>query len=289
VRTRLASLRRLQTQGQAPPRSTVQRVSGIISAKQHWDIRTRISAPAAVAQTPPPLTPATLRFRAQAAVRRRPRSRNMDRAIRAVNFSLAVVGIILTAPLMALLALAVRLTSRGPAIYRQPRVGLDRRADRGAGSWKHRRKSDLGGRIFTIYKFRTMRVDQGDAPQVWASDDDPRITPIGRILRSFRLDELPQLFNVLIGDMNIVGPRPEQPAIFADLSERLDDDYRNRQRVLPGITGLAQITLPYDTDLNDVRKKMGLDLEYIRRRSVRQDLLIMAKTMPVMVFRKGWM
>jgi lipopolysaccharide/colanic/teichoic acid biosynthesis glycosyltransferase len=108
------------------------------------------------------------------------------------------------------------------------------------------------------------------------------------VLRAFRLDELPQLFNVLKGDMNIVGPRPEQPAIFANLSEELSH-YRRRQKVLPGITGLAQITLPYDQDLNDVRNKVDLDLEYIRQRSVGQDLLIMAKTMPVMVMRKGWM
>jgi lipopolysaccharide/colanic/teichoic acid biosynthesis glycosyltransferase len=133
-----------------------------------------------------------------------------------------------------------------------------------------------------------MYHDRGEARQVWATEKDPRITPVGRVLRAFRLDELPQLFNVLTGDMNIVGPRPEQPDIFAGLSGEVGR-YRDRQRVLPGITGLAQISLPYDTSAADVQNKVRLDLEYIRRRSVSQDLLIMAKTMPVMVFRKGAM
>jgi lipopolysaccharide/colanic/teichoic acid biosynthesis glycosyltransferase len=209
-----------------------------------------------------------------------------NRLRRALNVLVALVAIVLTAPLMLAIALAVRLTSPGPVIYKQPRVGIDRRRNYGPGSLNHRRSTDLGGRIFTIYKFRTMYVDSGRPRQVWASDRDPRITPVGRILRAFRLDELPQLFNVLRGDMNIVGPRPEQPEIFQNLRREVRH-YRVRQRVLPGITGLAQITLPYDRSLEDVRKKVDLDLEYIRRCSAAQDLLIMAKTMPVMVLRKG--
>jgi lipopolysaccharide/colanic/teichoic acid biosynthesis glycosyltransferase len=132
-----------------------------------------------------------------------------------------------------------------------------------------------------------MYVSPADAPQKWADENDPRITPLGRILRSFRLDEIPQLFNVLKGEMNIVGPRPEQPEIFANLHQDLRH-YRVRQRVLPGITGLAQVSLPYDSDIVDVQRKVKLDLEYIRRRSPAEDLLIMAKTMPVMVLRRGW-
>ena len=229
-----------------------------------------------------------LRFRAQVAMRP-PQRRGRDRAIRALNICVALVALLIAAPLMAVVALLVRLSSRGPAIYKQPRVGIDRRQSRGPGALNHRRTADQGGRIFTIYKFRTMYANRGQATrQVWASADDPRITPVGRVLRSFRLDELPQLFNVLKGDMNIVGPRPEQPAIFEGLRQELDT-YRRRQKVLPGITGLAQITLPYDASLNDVKNKVDLDLEYIKRRSVGHDLLIMAKTMPVMVLRKGWM
>jgi lipopolysaccharide/colanic/teichoic acid biosynthesis glycosyltransferase len=219
---------------------------------------------------------------------RPPQRVGRDRAIRALNIAVALLALLIVSPLMAVIAVLVKATSRGPVIYKQPRVGLDRRHSRGPGALNHHRKADSGGRIFTIYKFRTMYQDCGQARQVWASQNDPRITPVGRILRSFRLDEIPQLFNVVLGDMNIVGPRPEQPAIFDGLRQELNT-YRNRQRVLPGITGLAQITLPYDANINDVKNKVNLDLEYIRRRSVSQDLLIMAKTMPVMVFRKGAM
>jgi lipopolysaccharide/colanic/teichoic acid biosynthesis glycosyltransferase len=198
--------------------------------------------------------------------------------------AVALTGIVLTAPLMALIALVVRLTSAGPVIYRQQRVGVDRRAGRAAGNW--RRREDLGGRPFTIYKFRTMRADgQGDA-QVWASPDDPRVTAVGRMLRKYRLDELPQLFNVLRGEMNVVGPRPEQPEIFAQLRSEVEQ-YQVRQRVLPGITGWAQINHHYDTSVDSVRRKVAYDLEYVRRRSAAEDLKIMVKTLPVMVMRKG--
>jgi lipopolysaccharide/colanic/teichoic acid biosynthesis glycosyltransferase len=211
--------------------------------------------------------------------------RYSERARRFLNILVASIGILLTAPLMLVVAVLVKVTSPGPVIYRQPRVGLDRRGNRGPGTENYRRCVNHGGRLFTIYKFRTMWHDAVGGEQ-WASRNDPRVTPIGAFLRATRIDELPQFFNVLKGDMNIVGPRPEQPAIFADLSEELTH-FRRRQRVLPGITGLAQITLPYDQDLDGVKDKVELDLEYIRRRSVTQDLLIMAKTMPVMVLRKG--
>ncbi len=216
-----------------------------------------------------------------------------DRACRIVNVVVAVIGIIVAAPVMLIVAALVKLTSPGPALYTQPRVGLDRRGSRDrrrsprvSGS-RDRRGKDRGGRIFTIYKFRTMRSDRRGT-QTWATQNDPRVTPVGRVLRSTRLDELPQLFNVLRGDMNIVGPRPEQPAIFEELSQSVEQ-YRHRQRVLPGITGLAQVNMGYDQTLDDVRKKVGFDLEYIRRRSALEDLTIMAKTMPVMVFRRVWM
>jgi len=231
------------------------------------------------------VTPATLRFMALNAYRPvEPQAQ--ERARRVLNFVVALVGIILTAPLMLVVAVLVKLTSPGPVIYRQHRVGVDRRLGRGSGGADHRRRTDKGGRIFTIYKFRTMRADQGSAKQVWASKHDPRITRIGRILRQTRLDELPQLFNVLKGDMNIVGPRPEQPEIFQHLQQQVGS-YRRRQRVLPGITGLAQVSLQYDSCVDDVKKKVELDLEYIRQRSAAKDLVIMAKTMPVMVLRKG--
>ena len=198
----------------------------------------------------------------------------------------ALVGIVVTLPLMLAIALTIRLTSRGPVLFTQPRVGVDRRRGTPPKHILDLRKEDMGGRVFTIYKFRTMRVQEGPATQVWAARGDPRITAVGRLLRKTRLDELPQLFNVLGGDMNIVGPRPEQPRIFWELRERIDG-YQERQRVLPGITGWAQVNQSYDQDLDDVRRKVALDLQYIEERSVLRDFLIMLKTVPVMLFRKG--
>lgn len=217
-----------------------------------------------------------------------PERRRRRHLTRALNVVVAFVGIVLTAPLMLAVAIAIKLTSRGPVIFRQSRVGIDRRRRHGSEARTHRRAVDRGGRIFTIYKFRTMRSTP-DAKQVWASANDPRVTLIGRFLRATRLDELPQFFNVLKGDMNIVGPRPEQPDIFSELHQELGPTYRDRQRVLPGITGLAQVEQGYDSDLDGVRRKVALDLEYISGRSPSTDLQIMAKTVPVMVFRRVWM
>jgi lipopolysaccharide/colanic/teichoic acid biosynthesis glycosyltransferase len=211
----------------------------------------------------------------------------LDRACRAVNFSVALVATIVLSPLMLLIALAVRLSSPGPIFYVQERVGVDRRGGGKTTFVPGRRQRDDGGRIFRIYKFRTMYGD-GGAEQVWASKNDPRITPVGRFLRAYRLDELPQLLNVLKGDMNVVGPRPEQPRIFQRLRNELAG-YGERQKVLPGITGWAQINHHYDQSMADVERKLNLDLEYISRRSALEDLKIMARTMPVMVLRKGAM
>jgi len=211
-------------------------------------------------------------------------------ARRVLNIAVSLVLLALTSPLMLIIAFLIKATSPGPVLYNQPRVGLDRRGSndrrdtgkRGTG----RRDSDSGGKVFTIYKFRTMAVEGGASAQVWASPDDPRITRIGDLLRKYRLDELPQLFNVLRGEMNLVGPRPEQPVIFKDLRAKISS-YQTRQRVLPGITGWAQVNNAYDQCLDDVRRKVDLDLEYIEQASVAKDLAIMAKTLPVMVFKKG--
>jgi lipopolysaccharide/colanic/teichoic acid biosynthesis glycosyltransferase len=197
---------------------------------------------------------------------------------------LAVLLLVVLLPLMLAIALAVRVSSPGPVFYSQMRVGVDRRGPR-AGGWAARRKMDYGGRLFRIYKFRTMREDPR-CGQVWAAPDDARITPLGRSLRRYRLDELPQLWNVLRGDMNVVGPRPEQPEIFVGLRERIGD-YERRQRVLPGITGLAQISQGYDRSDDDVRNKLRFDLTYIERMSPLQDLQIFARTVPVILLRRG--
>jgi lipopolysaccharide/colanic/teichoic acid biosynthesis glycosyltransferase len=204
---------------------------------------------------------------------------------RVANLVIACVALVLLSPLMLLVALAVRLTSRGPVLYSQTRVGLDRRF-REKGRFD-RRGYDYGGKPFQMYKFRSMCVDaEKDGKAVWAQKQDPRVTPIGRILRATRLDELPQLYNVIRGDMNIVGPRPERPTIFAELRENIPQ-YHMRQRVKPGITGWAQINQSYDSCLDDVRSKVNYDLEYIKRQGIVTDLYIMSMTLPVVVLRKG--
>ncbi len=207
-------------------------------------------------------------------------------ATRALNFALALLAIIALLPVFVLLAVLVKLTSRGPVFYLQERVGLDRRTP-GPHARNHRRGPDLGGAPFTIYKFRTMHAEaERHSGAVWAQESDPRVTAVGRVLRQYRLDELPQLLNVLRGEMNIVGPRPERPTIFAELRGHIAE-YPLRQRAKPGITGLAQINHHYDRSLEDVRTKVSYDLEYIRRQSLREDLRIMLKTIPVILLRRG--
>lgn len=204
---------------------------------------------------------------------------------RALNLTVASIALVLLAPVFLLVAMAIALTSRGPVLYSQVRVGMDRR-------WRYaraynRRTHDHGGKLFKMYKFRTMRADaEPDGRAVWAAKSDPRVTLVGRFLRTTRLDELPQLWNVIRGDMNIVGPRPERPSIFAELRKDIPE-YPLRQRVKPGITGWAQINQSYDACIEDVRQKVRLDLEYVRRQGVFEDLRIMSMTLPVMLFRRG--
>jgi lipopolysaccharide/colanic/teichoic acid biosynthesis glycosyltransferase len=205
---------------------------------------------------------------------------------RILNVVAASALIVATLPIMVVIAVLVKLSSKGPAIYKQTRVGLDRRAGR-APKKDSRRAHDIGGLPFTIYKFRTMRVDaEKESGAVWASNDDARVTPIGRILRQFRLDELPQLFNVLRGDMNLVGPRPERPELFEKLRKEIPD-YQKRQLARPGLTGWAQVNQSYDTSVEDVKRKVQFDIEYIRRRGLSEDLKIMLRTVPVILFRRG--
>ena len=155
-------------------------------------------------------------------------------------------------PMIGALVLLVRLTSRGPGLFRQSRVGK-------------------GGRVFTMYKIRTMKdnAETGTGP-VWTRAGDPRVTRLGKILRKLHLDELPQLFNVLRGEMSLIGPRPERPEFVKLLAKEIPG-YVNRLAVPPGVTGLAQINLPPDTDLDSVRRKLALDLDYIRNASLLLD------------------
>ena len=158
--------------------------------------------------------------------------------------ALAALLLIPALPVIGLVVLLVRLTSRGPGIYRQTRVGR-------------------GGRTFTIYKVRSMTANaESRTGAVWATHKDPRVTRLGAFLRKTHLDELPQLFNVLKGEMSLVGPRPERPEFVRILSRQVAT-YMDRLAVAPGVTGLAQLNLPPDSDLNSVRRKVYLDLQYI--------------------------
>jgi lipopolysaccharide/colanic/teichoic acid biosynthesis glycosyltransferase len=176
-----------------------------------------------------------------------------------LEYAIALVLSILAAPLIVLSALAVKLTSRGPAFYTQTRVGRN-------------------GRLFTIYKIRTMvhECESLTGPR-WSIPGDPRITRMGHILRKTHLDELPQLYNVLRGDMGLIGPRPERPEFLPRL-ERLLPQYRERLAVRPGITGLAQVHFAADTDVESVRRKLSYDLHYIRNIGLGFDLRILLAT-----------
>ena len=172
---------------------------------------------------------------------------------------LAGILLVLTAPVVLLACVLVRLTSRGPGLYSQTRLGL-------------------GGRHFRIYKIRSMYHDcERETGPRWLTAGDSRVTPLGRFLRSTHIDELPQIWNILRGDMSLVGPRPERPEIAPQLEHALPC-YLERLQVRPGVTGLAQVQLPPDADLESVRRKLGCDLYYIRRVSPWLDLRILVAT-----------
>jgi len=187
---------------------------------------------------------------------------------RAVNFSVALAGLVISLPLLPFIVLALKLGSPGPVLYRQQRVG--------------RR-----GEFFYCYKFRTMRVDaEADTGATWSSDDDPRITRVGKFLRSSRLDEIPQLWCVLKGDMHFVGPRPERPEFVQWLSKEIPY-YGVRHVVRPGITGWAQVQYKYGNTLADAREKLQYDLFYIKNASLGLDLVIMFQTIKIVLLGRG--
>lgn len=210
-----------------------------------------------------------------------------EAALRGLHFAVAAVSLTLLAPLFLVIAVAVKLDSPGPVFYRQIRVGVDRRnrGDADEADDADRRTGNLGGVPFVMYKFRTMRVDaEEQSGPTWASPDDDRTTRVGRFLRKHRLDELPQLWNVLRGDMAIAGPRPERPLFFQSLRDRIPR-YPRRQTVPPGITGWAQINQDSDQCVDDVESKVRYDLEYLERRSLWFDAWIMVKTPWFMIRR----
>jgi sugar transferase (PEP-CTERM system associated) len=186
---------------------------------------------------------------------------------RALDILMAVIGLVLAAPLMVLTALAVRLDSRGPIFYRQERVGER-------------------GRTFTLYKFRSMRTDAENGTPVWARGNDDRVTRVGRFIRLTRLDELPQLWNVLRGEMSFVGPRPERP-YFVDQLTAVIPYYAERHSVKPGVTGWAQVKYRYGSSIEDAIEKLRYDLYYIKHLSIAFDLTIVFDTVKVILSGKG--
>ena len=194
--------------------------------------------------------------------------RSFDKFKRVMDLFLSIAGLTLTSPLVTLAAVMIKLTSKGPVVYKQNRVGKN-------------------GEIFKIYKLRTMFLDaEKNTGAVWAQENDPRITPVGRILRKTHIDEIPQLLNVITGEMSIVGPRPERPEIVKDL-KALIHDYENRLSVKPGITGLAQVKHKYDETIEDVKKKIKYDLLYIRKMCWLVEMRIIAQTFIVALTGKG--
>lgn len=180
----------------------------------------------------------------------------------------AAVLLLIVLPILPLVALLIKIDSRGPVLYRQKRVGM-------------------GGKVFYCYKFRTMRQDaEADTGATWALDDDPRITKVGKFLRTTRLDELPQLWCVLKGDMSFVGPRPERPEFVEMLAQELPY-YRVRNAVRPGITGWAQVKYKYGNTVADAKEKLQYDLYYIKNMSPGLDLMIMFQTVKIVLLGRG--
>ena len=196
------------------------------------------------------------------------KTRALSAAKRVLDVVVATVGLILAGPIMLLVAIAVRATSNGPALYHQERTGQN-------------------GRPFTVHKFRSMRTDaEAKTGAVWSTKNDPRVTPVGRFLRRTRLDELPQFWNVLRGDMSVIGPRPERPQFVAELTKQIPF-YGQRHAVRPGLTGWAQVRHSYGSTVEDALQKLQYDLFYIKHMSVAFDILIMLETVKTVLVRRG--
>jgi len=194
--------------------------------------------------------------------------RGFDKIKRFMDVVLSIIGLGITSPILMFAAILIKLDSPGPIVYRQTRLGKN-------------------GKIFNILKLRSMMQDaEKNTGAVWAKKNDSRVTAVGRMLRNSRIDEIPQLINVLRGEMSIVGPRPERPEIVRDF-KNLIHDYDKRLLVKPGITGLAQVALNYDETIEDVKKKVKCDLLYIRKKCLLTDLSILTRTFGVVLTGKG--
>jgi sugar transferase (PEP-CTERM system associated) len=187
---------------------------------------------------------------------------------RAIDLAISAAFLTLVLPLCLLVALAIKLESPGPVFYRQERVGLN-------------------GRVFKLWKFRSMRTDaEKDGVPRWAASADDRVTRIGHFIRKVRIDEIPQVINVLAGDMSFIGPRPERPFFVEQLREQLPN-YDLRHRVRPGITGWAQVNYPYGASIEDAKRKLSYDLFYLKKNDMLLDLAILMQTVRVVLFAHG--
>ncbi len=185
-----------------------------------------------------------------------------------VHRMLALFGLLLSLPLALLTAIAIKLESRGPVLYKQERVGRN-------------------GRVFNVIKFRSMKIDaEANGEPIWATADDERTTNVGRVIRKLRIDEIPQFWNILRGDMNFVGPRPERPHFVQQLATEIPY-YEHRHLVAPGLTGWAQIKYPYGASVDDAIQKLQYDLYYIKNQSLTLDLVIVFETVKTVLFGKG--
>ena len=221
---------------------------------------------------------------------------------RIVDLIVASTLLVLLTPVLLFAAVLVRLTSSGPVVYSHTRVGLNLRKKKSLdrrqcgelsaggedrrGTQQDRRELSNYGRPFTMYKLRTMRADAEFAGAQFAQENDPRVTPVGRFLRRTRIDELPQLWNVIRGDMSMVGPRPERPEFMEELSREIPN-YVNRLDLKPGLTGIAQVVNGYDNELSGFKRKVGYDLLYLRNCCLVNDLKILARTVRVVITGDG--
>ena len=184
-----------------------------------------------------------------------------------VHRVVALIGGFVSLPIALLTAILIKIDSRGPIFYKQERVGK-------------------GGRVFTLMKFRSMRTDAEASGPVWASKDDDRTTRVGKIIRKIRVDEIPQFWNILRGDMNFVGPRPERPHFVSQLAQEIPY-YQQRHLIAPGLTGWAQIKYPYGASIEDARQKLQYDLFYIKNQGLALDAIILFETVKIILFGRG--
>ncbi|HKW50570.1 MAG TPA: sugar transferase [Candidatus Eisenbacteria bacterium] len=208
---------------------------------------------------------------------------------RSLDIILASLGILILLPFVAIAGALIVIDNPGPIFYAQERIGVNRRRSRNGGPpvGAERRRAGGFGRPFTIYKLRSMVVDaERNTGPIWAAAKDSRVTRVGRLLRKTRFDETPQLWNVLRGDMSLVGPRPERAVFVHSLVESLPE-YPMRYKALPGITGLAQVKSRYDSSIETVNRKLQYDLYYVRHGRLLLDLKIMAATLKVVARGEG--